>query len=458
MPNNMILLETIALTQSAASVTFDNLPTSGYTDLKIVVSARNSAGGSTEGIFVQMNSVATGYSNRVLFGNGSTAASGNNSYGITSKTYLGEIPTSGSTANTFGSIDVYIPNYRSSNQKSISSDAVTENNATAVITALNASLVTSTAAITSLTFTPFSSNFLANSTFSLYGIAALGTTPVLAPKATGGNIVANDGTYWYHAFTSSGNFVPQVGLTADVLVFGGGGGGSANVRGGGGGSGGGSYSSAATLTPQTYTITIGGGGASTTSTGRGNTGTSSSAIGLTGFGGGAGRRAVTDPSGANGGSGGGGDAETGYTTGGTATQGSGGTAAYGNAGGNSNPSTGGGGGGTGAVGGNATDPFGGAGGIGTDIFSTWATATGTGSSNRYAAGGGGSNASTTFPTAAAAGGGGRGAYFSSGTWKAATAATVNTGSGGGGAAQVASPGDIGGAGGSGIVIIRYPIN
>jgi hypothetical protein len=43
MPNNMILLETIALTQSAASVTFDNLPTSGYTDLKIVISARTEA-------------------------------------------------------------------------------------------------------------------------------------------------------------------------------------------------------------------------------------------------------------------------------------------------------------------------------------------------------------------------------------------------------------------------------
>ena len=69
MPNNYILLETIALTQSAASVTFDNLPTSGYTDLKIVISARNSAGGTSEGIFLQMNSVATGYSNRVVYGN-----------------------------------------------------------------------------------------------------------------------------------------------------------------------------------------------------------------------------------------------------------------------------------------------------------------------------------------------------------------------------------------------------
>jgi hypothetical protein len=40
MPNNYVLLETIALTQAAASVTFDNLPTSGYTDLKVVISAR----------------------------------------------------------------------------------------------------------------------------------------------------------------------------------------------------------------------------------------------------------------------------------------------------------------------------------------------------------------------------------------------------------------------------------
>jgi len=33
MPNNYVLLETIALTQSAASVTFDNLPTGNFRQL-----------------------------------------------------------------------------------------------------------------------------------------------------------------------------------------------------------------------------------------------------------------------------------------------------------------------------------------------------------------------------------------------------------------------------------------
>jgi len=39
MPNNYVLLDRIELNADAASVTFDNIPQSGYTDLKLVVSA-----------------------------------------------------------------------------------------------------------------------------------------------------------------------------------------------------------------------------------------------------------------------------------------------------------------------------------------------------------------------------------------------------------------------------------
>ena len=144
------------------------------------------------------------------------------------------------TASTFDSIDLYIPNYTSSNNKSFSVDSVAENNSATVNQLdLIAGLWSQTAAITSITFTSYNAaNFVANSTFSLYGLAALGTTPAIAPKASGGNIIDYDGTYWIHTFNTNGTFTPQTGLTCDYLVVAGGGGGGVDSRGAGGGAGG----------------------------------------------------------------------------------------------------------------------------------------------------------------------------------------------------------------------------
>jgi hypothetical protein len=72
-------------------------------------------------------------------------------------------------------------------------------------------------------------SFVQNSTFYLYGVAKLGTTPAIVPYATGGDTIMTDGTYWYHTFVSSGTFTPQKAMSCDVLVVaGGGGGGSKN--------------------------------------------------------------------------------------------------------------------------------------------------------------------------------------------------------------------------------------
>lgn len=451
MPNNYVLLETIALTQSAASVTFDNLPTSGYTDLKIVTSARgtvNLGSGYVDGILT-FNGTTTGYSERMVYGlNGGANSVSQSSTGIKWGNWANDTST---TANTFGNSETYIPNYRSSNFKSVSVDGVQENNASgSAIAALNAGLWSNTAAITSITFTAGSGSFVANSTFSLYGIAALGTTPALAPKATGGNIVANDGTYWYHAFTSSGYFVPQVGLTADVLVVAGGGGG---LCGGGGAGGLLAHTSQSLASGTNYSCTVGAGGASYVN------GSDSTFQGLTAAvgGGKGGANSSTNPAG-NGGSGGGSMGLTsspyGALAGGTGQSGqgnNGGSGYWGNA------YAGGGGGGAGAVGGNSNTTNGGAagsGGAGSSAYSSWGVATTTGQNISgtfwYAGGGGGAGnlAGQTGNTAGASGNGGGGAGTLTATGNAAIA---NTGGGGGGGQST------GGAGGSGIIIIRYPI-
>jgi len=462
MTANYVLLERITVGEAgAASVTFNNIPQSGYTDLKIVVSARSVRALALDDFKININNGGAGsnMSSRALQGDGSSASSWTD-------TFLGFIDGNTATLNTFGNLEIYIPNYRSSTAKSISTDSVTENNGTSSWATINAALWNPSpqAAITSIGFSSTGGNFLQYSTFSLYGLAAVGTTPVIAPYASGGDIIETDGTYWYHAFLSSGTFTPAKALSCDVLVVAGGGAADGNSRAGGGGAGGVLVASANSLTANTaYTTIVGAGGSA------GDAGTTAPTNGAnsvfnsnTAIGGGAGGL-YRDPAynGSNGGSGGGGSAGAfnGQGLGGSPTSG------QGYAGGNSINRTGGtaggwtaggGGGGAGSVGTNAsgngqagTTNTPGNGGVGINSIS-WSGGTlstalstlGLGLSG-YLAGGGAatgisSGGSNLYGTAGSGNGGNN-----------TTAPTPNTG--GGGSCGNASKGA------SGLIILRYAI-
>ena len=157
----------------ASSVAFTSIP-STYTDLKVVTSLRSTTGGAvTYSLFMKMNNLTTSiYSQKALEGNGSAASSFSQS-GADSAVRAGTVSGTGATANTFSNSEIYIPNYTSSNNKSASIDTVTETNATTVYSNLIAYLVSSTAAITDLTFTTEPAggvSFAQYSTFYLYGI------------------------------------------------------------------------------------------------------------------------------------------------------------------------------------------------------------------------------------------------------------------------------------------------
>jgi hypothetical protein len=441
MPANYILLERIELNASAASVTFSNIPQSGYTDLKVVMSIR---GDNTNNYgSVLFNNSSTGYTRKILYGDGSNVYS----TGPTGYESL-SINPSNTTASTFANYEMYIPNYTSSNSKSFSVDAVGENNGTTAQAIFHAGVWANSSAISSIVIQP-TGNFVQYSTFSLYGLAALGTTPVIAPKASGGDVIDFDGTYWIHTFLTTGAFVPQVGLTCDYLVVAGGGG-SAGYNGGGAGAGGlrstitatgggGSLESALSVAKDTsYTVTVGAGGtAGNNASGSAGTAGSNSVFStITSIGGG---QTTSNANGSTGGSGGGGGGATG-----TSRTGGAGTVNQGFAGGN-NVTSGnypsGGGGGAGAVGSNGSGSVSGNGGNGV-------TTSITGTSVTYAGGGGGGSTidGATRGTGGTGGGGNGGASGNAGT-----AGTVNTGGGGGGGAHSQN----GAAGGSGIVIIRY---
>jgi len=414
---NMTLIEAKTLTSAAPNITFTSIPQT-YTDLKIVCSARTS--GSSDAFLVWFNGSASNLSSKNIQGYGSSIASGGFS-GI-----AGGLPSSSYTASTFGNAEIYIPNYTSSNYKSVSLDSVPENNATATRQVLTAGLWSDTAAITSVTIDGNGDNLVSGSTFYLYGISNVTS----GSKATGG-IVSSDGTYWYHMFPYSGTFTPTQNITADYLVIAGGGGGAGNQGGGGGAGGlrstvgttggGGSLESALSLTANTgYTVTVGAGGVGTW--GSQTSGSNSVFSTITSTGGGKG--GAGGANGSSGGSGGGG----GYAGSPPVGTGGAGTTNQGYAGGdgvlNQYGGSGGGAGGTGTAGNNASIT----GGAGVQI-TAFANATQTGVNSGYYAIGGNNNGS------------GNG--------------TVNTGNGA--QANQNNGANNGGAGGSGLVIIRYAI-
>ena len=458
MTANYVLLEKITVgAAGASSVEFSGIPQTGYTDLVVKVSARGTDSSVYAGIYVSFNGTAYNSTGRFIEGDGSSASSATFSNGA-----ISFIAGATATSNTFGSTELYIPNYTGSTNKSYSSDGVGENNATLALAQLNAGLWSNTAAITSITLDAYLSNtFVQGSTFYLYGVAKLGTTPAIVPYATGGDTIMTDGTYWYHTFISSGTFTPQKAISCDYLVVAGGGGGAGSgdsaVYGGGGGAGGlrstvtatgggGTLESPLSLASGTgYTVTIGAGGAggSGTYSGGGSPGSNSvfSTITSTAGGGGGGFDEAAD----NGGSGGGQFASGSVGTG-TANQGYAGGA--GARPGNNNTGGGGGGGGANSVGatGAGGAGVGGAGGTGVAVSIT-------GSSITYAGGGGGAGGVTGGAGGSSIGGAG-------GTTNAvgSSASPANRGSGGGGAAtnQDATTRS-GGAGSSGIVIVRYAV-
>jgi hypothetical protein len=125
-------------------------------------------GVSTRYASVSFNSNTSNYSYRRLYGNGSSAGSDSGTLRI-----IGTIPGSTVTANTFASLQMYVPNYAGSNNKSYSCDSVEENNATGAEADLIAGLWSNSAAITSIAITSDqgSFNLVQYSTAYLYGIS-----------------------------------------------------------------------------------------------------------------------------------------------------------------------------------------------------------------------------------------------------------------------------------------------
>jgi len=167
----MKLIESKTLGTAQASIEFTSIPQT-FTDLIALVSVRSADTSTFERLSVRFNSDSgTNYSNRFLIGDGGSASSSNRT-GANLFSLEAGVQGTNSTSNTFANGQLYIPNYTSAVVKSLSSDSVTENNATPAGQAITAGLWNNTAAITTITFSYFigASNLVAGSTVSLYGV------------------------------------------------------------------------------------------------------------------------------------------------------------------------------------------------------------------------------------------------------------------------------------------------
>lgn len=167
MPTTYTLIRTVTVDSSgASSIEFTSIPQT-YTDLKLVVSGRTNYASLFDDVVIQFNGLTTNLSSRWIQGNGA-AASGSNNASLIPVFEQGAT----STANIFSNTEIYIPNYRSATNKSLSIDNVIETNGTTSYIRVISGLWSSTAAITSIRYaSAYSTTIQQYSSASLYGIS-----------------------------------------------------------------------------------------------------------------------------------------------------------------------------------------------------------------------------------------------------------------------------------------------
>ena len=164
------LIASTTLSTSTANVTFSSIPAT-YTDLRIVTAARSDAGDRVSSYYFDLNGLTTSiYSRTNLTGNGSSVSSAR-----ASNQGLGQIGTITGSVSTSGifpvnTMDIF--DYSNSTTfKTVLTRTNLEQPTAGFEVGAYVNLVRTTNAITSVKFYCVG-NFVAGSTFKLYGIEA----------------------------------------------------------------------------------------------------------------------------------------------------------------------------------------------------------------------------------------------------------------------------------------------
>jgi hypothetical protein len=193
MANTYVKLQSASVEAGGSTeITFNNIPQT-YTDLKIVVSSRRSAGNVWGTYVLTLNSNSNSiYSWRELKGDG---ASGSAVESLnTTSIKVSEGVGSGSGANIFDNTEIDILSYASNvNYKQINSHGAGENNATTAYQGLWVGRWLSYDPVTSVTIKSGSETFVQHTSITLYGIFNADVSSASATP-TIGTAYVNDNT------------------------------------------------------------------------------------------------------------------------------------------------------------------------------------------------------------------------------------------------------------------------
>jgi hypothetical protein len=226
MANTYKALSTVTVGASgSSSISFSNIPQT-YTDLKLVISSRDTSGSVNDYPRISFNGSSSSQQLVALAGNGT----GTSTYTDTALYTMSQGDTG--TASIYGNAEFYIPNYAGSTNKSLSSDGVNNNNATNSGISIFTGLWSNTSPITSITLTPYdiTKTFQQYSTFTLYGIfnadvSSAPATPTIGTasvaSATSASVaftgVSNAASY---TATSTPSSITATGTTSPLTVTG----------------------------------------------------------------------------------------------------------------------------------------------------------------------------------------------------------------------------------------------
>jgi hypothetical protein len=169
MPATMNLIQTQRLAATQNTITFNTIPQI-YTDLRVLVSARGTRTGSNRTyINVNINGSSTNnnYVRAIAYSSNATTAD----FDDVNSNYM-VMTAADEYADTFGMSELYLFDYTNSTEykSALVTGAALDSVATDHMIGIWGAFRTTNTAITSLSFTPDSGNFTANTVISVYGI------------------------------------------------------------------------------------------------------------------------------------------------------------------------------------------------------------------------------------------------------------------------------------------------
>lgn len=167
MPATYEPIATTTLNTAAPSVTFSSI-SQAYTDLILVITARGTTSASSTSVYFTTNITGSNYSSTWLLGNGSSTASSR--YSNVGQGYLGYIAGGTTASDSRGNIIAHFMNYSNT---TTNKNVISRGNAAEAETDSYVTLIRGTSALSTITIGEGGgNNFVAGSTFTLYGIKA----------------------------------------------------------------------------------------------------------------------------------------------------------------------------------------------------------------------------------------------------------------------------------------------